>query len=339
MVITIIVGLSILFQLIAALNAILLIRITRHRKAWLAIAAAIILMVIRRIMSFVALLSDGPTGPPGEITFEIIGLLTSILIALGLAFIAPLFLAIEESKEKLEHSLEQIESKTLLLESTNKELEAFAYTVSHDLGAPLNRINGYLKLLRESQAERLDDHGKEFVDRLADNTERMYRLINDLLKFSRLTRSELKVDKINLALLARKATADLQRENPDRKVEFMIADNVISNADPALMIIVLENLLGNAWKFTSKKDKALIEFGKEEKDGKTVYFVRDNGVGFNMAKVNRLFTPFQRLHSDVEFSGTGIGLATVQRIIHRHGGTIWAEAAPDAGATFYFTLG
>jgi light-regulated signal transduction histidine kinase (bacteriophytochrome) len=338
MVITIIVGLSIFFQIIAAISALALIRITGHLKAWIAIAMAILLMAVRRAISFAGMLTDGHA-VVADYAAELVALATSILLVIGLAGIAPLFIAIRQSKEKLKESYVELEDKTKLLEETNNELESFAYTVSHDLGAPLNRLSGYLKLLREDHFASLNAQGREFVARLSDNTDRMRQLINDLLKFSRLTRSELHTVQVDLGPLAGKVFADLQQVDSDRRVELILGENLVAEADPAFMLIVLENLIGNAWKFTVKREHAVIELGRQRKDGKPVFFVRDNGVGFDMTQAVRLFTPFQRLHGEAEFAGTGIGLATVQRIIHRHGGIVWAEAQPDAGATFYFTLG
>ena len=223
------------------------------------------------------------------------------------------------------------------LESANRELEAFAYSVSHDLRAPLRAIDGFSQVLLEDHGERLGDSGRDALVRVR-GAGRMANLIDDMLKLSRVTRADLQRTRVDLSETARGVAAELARREPDRRVDTRIADGVVVEGDPALLVLVLENLLGNAFKFTSKTKEARVEFGVERQNGGPVYYVRDNGAGFDMAYADKLFGAFQRLHSEAEFPGTGIGLATVQRIIHRHGGRVWAEGAVDGGATFRFTL-
>jgi PAS domain S-box-containing protein len=224
------------------------------------------------------------------------------------------------------------------LEASNKELEAFCYSVSHDLRAPLRGIDGFSQALLEDHANQLDTQGKEYLQRVRASAQRMATLIDDLLNLSRITRNEMHRETVDLSSMADSIALDLHNREPQRKVSFVISSGLQAEADPRLLRIALENLLANSWKFTSLRDDAQIEMGWTQNNGKSAYFVRDNGVGFDTAHASKLFGPFQRLHAMNEFPGTGIGLATVQRIIQRHGGRIWAEAALDRGATFYFTL-
>ena len=226
----------------------------------------------------------------------------------------------------------------MALESVNRELESFSYSVSHDLRAPLRSIDGFSKALLEDYADALDETGQDYLKRVRNAAQRMGDLIDDLIKLARVTRSELSHDSVDLSLLARRTAAELQQHEPQRQVDFQIQPDLMVQGDFRLLQIMLENLIGNAWKFTAKKPHALIEFGQIERDGETVYFVRDNGAGFDMAHASKLFGVFQRLHALTEFEGTGIGLATVQRIVYKHGGRVWGEAEQDRGATFYFTL-
>lgn len=221
----------------------------------------------------------------------------------------------------------------------NRELEAFSYSVSHDLRAPLRAIDGFSQALLDDYQNLLDDTGADYLRRVRGATQRMAQLIDDLLKLSRLTRGELNIGEVDLSGLARGVAAELQKSQPGRRVTFRIAAGLSARCDPSMLKVVLENLLGNAWKFTGKKEGATIEFGATEAGGTAAYFVRDNGAGFDMTYADKLFATFQRLHLEKEFPGTGIGLSLVQRIIRRHGGSVWAEGAVGQGATLYFTLG
>jgi signal transduction histidine kinase len=222
--------------------------------------------------------------------------------------------------------------------AANKELEAFSYSVSHDLRAPLRGIDGFSLALLEDYADKLDADGKDYLHRVRAATQRMGMLIDDMLNLARVARTEVRVEKSDLGALARSVASELQKTQPERSVEFRIEDGLEAFVDSHLIRIALENLLGNAWKFTSKRESCCIEFGRTSRDGRLAYYVRDDGAGFDPAYASRLFGAFQRLHDKSDFPGTGVGLATVQRIIHRHGGRIWAESAVERGATFYFTL-
>ena len=224
------------------------------------------------------------------------------------------------------------------LERKNKELEAFSYSVSHDLRAPLRAIDGFSRALVDDCSDSLDERGRNYLHRVRAAAQRMGELIDDLLQLSRVGRTELQKQRVDLSALARSVAADLQRVEPERSVQFLIPEGVTADGDRGLLQAVLENLLGNAWKFTGTAGEAAIEFGAVERDGAPAYFVRDNGVGFDMAYAGKLFAPFQRLHSETKFPGTGIGLATVHRIIERHGGRVWAESAVGRGATFFWSL-
>jgi signal transduction histidine kinase len=226
------------------------------------------------------------------------------------------------------------------LEEANRELEAFSYSVSHDLRAPLRSIEGFSQILLEDYADKLDEEGEKYLGRVRAASRRMALLIDDLLDLSRVSRRPLRRELVDLSAQAREITAELGKSQPDREVEFVIADRLAANGDARLLRLALENLLGNAWKFTSREERARIEFRSTTLEGRErVYFVRDNGVGFDEAYAGKLFGAFQRLHEPEEFEGTGIGLATVQRIVRRHGGRVWAEGEVGKGATFFFTLG
>jgi signal transduction histidine kinase len=232
----------------------------------------------------------------------------------------------------------RVAERTAELAALNAELEAFAYSVSHDLRAPLRGINGFSQALLEDYADKLDADGQDYLQRVQAASQHMGQLIDDLLKLSRVTRAEAFHETVQLSDLAQTIATDLHQQEPERQVEFVIAEGLAAKGDARLLRVALENLLGNAWKFTAKNPCARIEFGDIRQNGNRAYFVRDDGVGFNMAYADKLFGAFQRLHSAAEFDGTGIGLATVQRVIHRHGGRVWAESDVEQGATFYFTL-
>ncbi len=221
---------------------------------------------------------------------------------------------------------------------TNKDLEAFAHTVSHDLKSPLVVINGFIDIIRRKYSDKLDAKMNGYMRRISESAFRMEEITDALLKLSRVTTTEMKHVAVDLSSLVKAAADDLVRSDPRRQVEFTIARNISVSGDPAMLRVMIENLLRNAWKFTGKKESAKIEFGNTRLDNETVYFVRDNGAGFDMTCTDKLFIPFQRLHSHADFPGFGIGLTTVQRIVQRHGGRIWAEGEAAKGATFYFTL-
>jgi signal transduction histidine kinase len=246
---------------------------------------------------------------------------------------------VEESVRRLNESLEaRVRDRTAQFEVSNKELETFAYSVSHDLRGPLRAIDGFSQSLLEDAKGKLDKNMTEDLTRIRKAAQRMSRLIDSLLTLSRTTRREMTTEKVDLSLIAGDVASDLQKSDPSRPAEFVITPGLVVNGDRQLLHLALQNLLNNAWKFTRNGKRALIEFGVQSKDGKQVFFVRDNGAGFDMAYADKLFGAFQRLHTEKEFEGTGIGLATVQRIIHRHGGKVWAEGVVGAGATFYFTI-
>jgi PAS domain S-box-containing protein len=238
-------------------------------------------------------------------------------------------------RRRMEDTLRE---RTLQLEATNKELEAFSYSVSHDLHAPLRTIDGFSQILLEDYAGVLDAEGRDYLCRVRAASQRMGQLIEDILTLSRIARCDIHRRTVDMSAVAREIAVELKQREPDRQVDFLIEEDVVVSGSDGLLRVLLENLLGNAWKFTSKHARARIEFGTTQQDGTSVYFVRDDGAGFNMAYADRLFGAFQRLHSMTEFDGTGIGLATAQRIVHRHGGRVWAEGAVERGATFYFSL-
>jgi len=233
----------------------------------------------------------------------------------------------------------RIRARTAQLEAVNKDLEAFSYSVSHDLRAPLRHVDGFGQMLLEDYGEKLDEGGRDVIQRVRSATRHMGELIDGMLQLSRLSRKDLQREAVDLTRLAREVERDLRGLAPDRRVDVAVAEGLSCVGDPTLLRAALANLIGNAWKFTSKRDEARIEVGKSgEEDGAPVFFVLDNGAGFNMEYAEKLFGVFQRLHSQEEFPGTGVGLATVQRIIRKHGGRIWAKSRPNEGAVFYFTL-
>jgi signal transduction histidine kinase len=239
---------------------------------------------------------------------------------------------------RLNGALEQlVRQRTAELEAANKELQAFSYSVSHDLRAPLRRIEGFSRILLEEYAAKLDERAHHCLDRIRNGTREMADMIDSFLKMSRSTRNELIVETVDLSAIAATVLGDLADKDSERHVRSEIAPGLVVHGDKRQLVVVMTNLLDNAWKYTRRTDDAIIAVGSVEVDGKTAYFVRDNGAGFDMAYVARLFTPFNRLHRPEDFEGSGIGLATVQRIVARHGGKVWAEGEPGRGATFYFT--
>jgi len=245
----------------------------------------------------------------------------------------------EAALRELNVSLEQrVNDRTAELLAANKELEAFSYSVSHDLRAPLRAMDGFSMALLEDSAGKLDETAQGYLRRIRAGSQRMAELIDDLLNLSRITRAEMRRERVDLTAMAEEIGAEFKVSCPDRQVELVVTRAMVVRADGPMLRVVLNHLLGNAWKYTARCAQARIEVGAQEQDGKRVFFVRDNGAGFDMAYVGKLFGAFQRLHSAQEFEGTGIGLALVQRIIHRHGGCVRAEGAVGQGATFYFTL-
>ncbi|GAB6181379.1 hypothetical protein JCM14036_26980 [Desulfotomaculum defluvii] len=244
-----------------------------------------------------------------------------------------------------EHLEDLVEERTVKLslankdlDATNKELESFCYSVSHDLRTPLRSMDGFSLALLEEYEEQLDEIAKDYLYRIRAASQRMGQMIDDLLHLSRVTRQQMLFKEINLKQLAQEVFAELQASEPDRQVEFKVSSDLLVLGDARLLKIALTNLIGNAWKFSSKVSNPVIEVGIIRHGEKTFYYVRDNGVGFDMSYVDKLFKPFERLHTIREFPGTGIGLATVKRVIDRHGGSVWAEGKLGQGTTIYFTL-
>jgi|TARA_B100000315_G_scaffold234265_1_gene248132 light-regulated signal transduction histidine kinase (bacteriophytochrome) len=251
---------------------------------------------------------------------------------------AILLLKYAQAAEDIRRLNAELEQRVVELDAVNQELEAFAYSVSHDLRGPLRSMDGFSYALLEDYGDQLDAEGKDYLQRVRAGSQRMAQLIDDLLKLSRVTRGELERRTIDLSEMAQTVAAELRESAPEHRVSLDIAPGVTAEGDARMIRIVFENLLGNAWKFTGKNPRAKIEFGVTNHDGAPAYFVRDDGAGFDMAYAGNLFQPFQRLHSGAEFGGTGIGLATVARVIHRHGGNVWAESAVEHGTTIYFTI-
>lgn len=253
-------------------------------------------------------------------------------------------LAFRQAQAEATHQASQAELERLVAERTrelanvNAELEAFSYSVAHDLRAPLRAIDGFSQALEEDYALALEARGQEYLAHVRESVKHMAQLIDDLLTLSRVTRSDLTRETVDLSALARATVDGLRRAHPERQVEVVIEQGLAARGDRRLLAIVLDNLIGNAWKFTRHQPVARIEFGARSVNGRRAYFVRDNGAGFDMAYVGKLFGVFQRLHSSHDFEGTGIGLATVERIVRRHGGRVWAQGEVDHGATFLFSL-
>ena len=249
---------------------------------------------------------------------------------------------VEDKILQLNTELEdRVKRRTAQLEAANAELEAFSYSVSHDLRSPLNTINGFGELLLKSNKNNLDQKGQHYLSRIRAGAKNMGELIDGLLLLAKLSRDPLKLETVDLSAIARRVEQDCREQEPERQlqVQVQVQDKLKVRGDAVLLLVAIQNLLGNAWKYSAKKEHAKIDVGSEAgADGQTIYFVKDNGAGFDMAYADKLFGVFQRLHSPSEFSGTGVGLANVKRVIERHGGRIWAEARVDEGASFYFTL-
>jgi signal transduction histidine kinase len=252
---------------------------------------------------------------------------------------APLAGSVNQLLDHMQQRDVVLRRKTLELEGANKELESFAATVSHDLRAPVGSILGFAQALEEDYAQQLDHTGRECIHWIRHSAEQMLKMIEGILQMSRLARAEVHRTSVNLSAMAGEIAERLRRAYPDRDVEFVIPAGIVANGDERLLQAVLDNLIGNAFKFTSKRPGARIELGVRSEDGMPAFYVRDNGAGFDPEHASKMFRPFQRLHSEAEFSGTGIGLATVHRIVQRHGGRVWAEGEVEKGATVYFTTG
>lgn len=247
-------------------------------------------------------------------------------------------LLIDSLTKATEHLEETVALRTQDLKAVNEELEAFSYSVSHDLRAPLRGIDGFSQILMDEYAKKLDGEATRYLNFIRQGVQKMGLLIDDLINLSRLTRSEFKLVPVDISLIAEEIMQELLQQDPNRKYQFKNFDSEIVNADAGLLKIALMNLLSNAWKYSAPKEISIIELGKKNENGKNIFFVKDNGVGFDMKYADKLFQPFQRLHSRETFTGTGIGLTTVSRIIKRHGGRIWAESVEGDGSIFNFTL-
>jgi signal transduction histidine kinase len=274
-----------------------------------------------------------------HLLFRRTGVVLVFTLILALILFAAHYRLISLELKTRKQAEECLRVQNLELMSANKELDSFSYSVSHDLRGPLMAVDGFATMLLEDWQKSLDPQAQNQLKDIRRAAARMARMIDDLLGLARVTRGQLVRQEVNLGELSKQIAADLRQAEPDRDVAFIAPENIIIEADPGLLRIALENLLRNSWKFTSKRDQASIVVGVKDHGAETTYFVRDNGAGFDMRHANRLFRPFQRLHIAADFPGTGIGLATVERVIRRHGGTVWAESTPGEGATFYFKLG
>jgi light-regulated signal transduction histidine kinase (bacteriophytochrome) len=245
---------------------------------------------------------------------------------------------VKENENRIRELNDDLKLRNAELETVNRELESFSYSVSHDLRAPLRAIDGFSQALTEDAGDKLDATSRGHLVRIRKAAQRMGHLIDDLIRLARVTRAEISVESVDLTAMVEEIAHGLKEGTPGRCANFRIEPGLAVSGDPQLIRVAVENLLDNAWKFTATRAETDIQFGRTESGAAPAYFVRDNGAGFDMTYAGKLFGPFQRLHDAGQFPGTGIGLATVQRIISKHGGRIWAEARPEAGATFYFTL-
>jgi light-regulated signal transduction histidine kinase (bacteriophytochrome) len=242
-------------------------------------------------------------------------------------------------EQRVTERTSELHRRSAQLDVLNRELEAFSYSVAHDLRSPLITIDGFTQVLLESYGDKLDETGRSHLERICGGTRRLHRLINDLLELSKVVRAPMHHGVVDLSRMASDIVQTLRESAPERTATIIVADNLTVDGDAALLRIALENLFSNAWKFTSKTAHQRIEFGSRmDRSGRRAFFLRDNGAGFDPRHASNLFSPFRRLHLDSQFPGTGIGLATVQRIVHRHSGEVWAEAALDRGACFYFSF-
>ncbi len=245
---------------------------------------------------------------------------------------------VQTRTRQIEEQSEELKEKTDALQAANREMQSFCYSVSHDLRAPLRGISGFSEAILQDYEDKLDDLGREYLYRIKDSTHKMASLIDGLLQLSRISRTQPQAEEVNLSLVAEEILQRLSYVDKHRQVEINIEEELLCEADRGLMIVMMENVLGNAWKYTSKKEQASIEVACQRDDGQTVYYIRDNGSGFEMKHAGSIFEPFKRLHGEAEFPGSGIGLATCQKIVQLHGGEIWVDAEPDKGMTLYFTL-
>ncbi|MBU1969268.1 MAG: two-component sensor histidine kinase [Gammaproteobacteria bacterium] len=343
-----ILGLSIALQFIAAVMAFRLIRLTGERWAWGFIAAAIMLMTIRRSISLFHMVVNG-NSYKADVIAEVVALVISILMVIGIARIAPVFRSVRQAKEDaqlaekevrtLKEKLEaRVTERTSQLEAANKELEAFSYSVSHDLRSPLRAIDGFSSILLENYSAKLDDEGKRLLGVVRDNTSHMGQLIDDILQFSRTGRAELASVVVDMDRLVRDVLHELRHLTMGSTLQVEIGHLPAVRGDSAMLRQVFVNLLTNAIKFSRTRDTPRIGIGAEVKERETVYYVKDNGVGFDLQHSDKMFGAFERLNNVNEFEGTGIGLAIVKRIVTRHGGRVWAEGKVNEGATIYFAL-
>jgi len=331
-----ILAISILLQFTAGFLAFRLIKVTGRRTAWVLIATAVFFMAIRRCITLFHMLSGKII--PADFTAELVALVTTALMVAGIALIAPLFLSIKRSEQELQKAREELEQKVFELTETNKELDAFTHTVSHDLKAPLVMIGGFINRFMKVCNDKLDIKEKDMLGAIQQYTQKMGTLIKDLLAFSRVGRQEIRPAEIDMGNLVITVLDELRTLSDGRMIEFDIKTLPPGYGDMALIKQVLINLFSNAIKFTNPKDSAVIEMGCKVKENENIYYVKDNGIGFDDGDLDKLFFIFQRLHGNEELEGTGVGLSIVQRIVNRHSGRVWAEGKVNEGATFYFSL-